>query len=668
MLRKMTVIMAVVLVLSMVLAACQPAPAPTTVAEPTTAPEAQQPTDAPVAPEATKPPAEPEPTKAPETTTMEYQEAPMLAEMVAAGDLPPVAERLSAEPLVVEAIEEVGVYGGTWRRGWRGPADFHAYGRINYEPVLRWPRDPKDPVIPGLAKDWEFSEDGTEITLYFREGLRWSDGEPWTVDDIIFWWEAIETNPDLTTAPHAEWVVNGQPMTLIKVDDYTITLRFAGPNGLVLRMLAFHGNQWPLNFERFGFFAPEHYLTQFHPEYNTDVTDYTLFNEKADDLNPDRPVMTAWDITTYSPGDSKLIATRNPYYWKVDAEGKQLPYIDYIEMSLLENNEAIAAKALACEIDMQTRGMALQKFPLFKEKEADCDYRVFLWPNAQGSALVFWPNQSYTADPVLREVFQNKDFRIGLSYAIDRDQLNSISWLDQGVPRTSPVVNASPYFEADLETLYGQYDVALAAEHLDKAGLTMGADGVRQRPDGKPLELTIETERTGTDLDAIQLVSEMWTAVGVKTVVQTMTRDLFWPRATGNEVQISVWSTDRGLEPFVDPIYMFPFDNRSWMGPLFGVYYNTGGKDGEAPTGKMLEAQELYNTWKQTIDPEEQLAIGKQIVRIAVEEAWTISTVGMVPGPVIVKNNFRNVPQDYTQDWIYMSPGNLDPSHFFFKP
>jgi peptide/nickel transport system substrate-binding protein len=246
--------------------------------------------------------------------------------------------------------------------------------------------------------------------------------------------------------------------------------------------------------------------------------------------------------------------------------------------------------------------------------------------------------------------------------------LNSISWLDQGVPRTTPVVNASPYFEADLETLYAQYDPALAAEHLDKAGLTMGANGVRQRPDGKPLEITIETERTGTDLDAIQLVSEMWTAVGVKTVVQTMTRDLFWPRATGNEVQVSVWSTDRGLEPFVDPIYMFPFDNRSWMGPLFGVYYNTGGQDGEAPTGKMLEAQQLYDTWKQTIDADEQIAIGKQIVRIATEEAWTISTVGMVPGPLIVKNNFRNVPEEYTQDWIYMSPGNLDPSQFFFKP
>jgi len=634
-----------------VAAACGPAPTPTTPPKPTVPPA--QPTKA---PEPTKPPA------------AKYTEAPMLSDLVKAGKLPAVEQRVSDEPLVLKPIEEIGQYGGTWRRAWKGPADFHAYGRLNYEPILRWPRNPKDPVQAGLAKKWEFSPDGKTLTLYFRKGLKWSDGTPWTVDDIIFWWEDIELNKDLTSAPHAEWVVNGKPMTLKKIDDYTIQYNFDGPNGLVVRMLAFHGNQWPLNFERFGAFAPAHYLKQFHPKYNKDIKDYKLFNEKADDLSPGRPAMTPWTVAQYKAGDPKLIATRNPYYWKVDEKGQQLPYIDQIELTLVQNNDAVAALALSCEIDMQFRSMDLRKYSLFKENEQKCGYRVFRWPSAQGTALALWPNQSYAADSVLRDIFQNKDFRIALSYAIDRKKINTITYLDQGVIRSEMVVPDSAFYVPEVESLYMDYDPKKAAEYLDKAGLKMGPDGkTRLRPDGKTLEITIETERTGAELDALQLIVETWNAVGVKTALKTMTRDAFWPRATGNEVQISVWSTDRGLEPFVDPIYIFPFDERSWMAPAYGIYYKTAGAQGVKPTGKFAEAQALFDQFKATIDSAKQLEIGKQLVKMATEEVWTIQTVGMVPAPCIVKNNFRNVPEKYTQDWIFMSPGNLDPSHFFFK-
>ena len=203
----------------------------------------------------------------------QYSEAPQLKAMVDKGELPVVEERLPENPLVVLPIKSVGEYGGTWYRGWLGIKDFHCYGRLVYDPVLRWPRDPADPVQPGLAEKWEWSDGGKTLTLYFRKGLKWSDGVPFTVDDIIFWWEDIENDTNITTAPHAEWVVNGEPMTLEKVDDITIKLKFAGPNGLAETTgLAFHGNQWPLGFERFGFFAPRHYLEQYHPKYNKDAT------------------------------------------------------------------------------------------------------------------------------------------------------------------------------------------------------------------------------------------------------------------------------------------------------------------------------------------------------------------------------------------------------------
>jgi peptide/nickel transport system substrate-binding protein len=317
---------------------------------------------------------------------------------------------------------------------------------------------------------------------------------------------------------------------------------------------------------------------------------------------------------------------------------------------------------------MQFRGLELTKYPLFKEKEATCNYTVRLWPAAAGTIVALWPNQSYTADPALGAIFQNKDFRIALSYAVDRKKINSVSFLDQGSVNSEPVVPDSAFYVPEVGTLYGEYDVKKAAEYLDKAGLKMGPDGkVRLRPDGKPLEITIETERTGSQLDAVQLVAENWTAVGVKTVVKTMTRDLFWPRATGNEVQVSVWGTDRGLEPFVDPIYVFPFDERSWMAPAFGTYYKTNGAQGAKPTGKFAEAQEIYNQMKVTTDEAKFLELGKSLIKMVTEEAWTISTVGGVPAPTVISNKLVNVPKVVTQDWIFFSPGNQKPYTFYFK-
>jgi len=630
---------------SSIAAACVPAtPAPAEPAAPTEVPV--QPPEAP-------------PTEA-------YREAPMLADMVQSGALPPIEERLPEEPLVVPPIEEIGQHGGTWRRAFRGVSDFHAYGRLNYEPMLRWPRDPADPVQPGIAKSWEFSEDGTSITLHLRKGMKWSDGHPFTVDDILFWWEDIETDTELSIAPHTEYVMDGVPMEVVKIDDYTVRFDFVAPNGLILRMLAFHGNQWPLSFERFGCFAPKHYLTQFHPRHNPDA-DYALFNEKADDFNTERPALTPWPISEWGPGATRLMAARNPYYWKVDPEGQQLPYIDELRLDLVEDSEVINLKAMNGEIDMQTRGLDIKKYSLFKENEAKHDYRTFLWQPGAGSHLVYFFNQSYTTDPVLQEIFQNKDFRIAMSHAIDRATINEVSYLGLAEARSLLVVAGSAFYQEDLKTLYCEYDPDKAEEILDGLGLERGADGWRVRPDGKPLEILIETTATGPGLDPIQITSENWKAIGVKAEFKTMERSLYWTRATGNEVQVATWGTDRGLEPFVDPIYVFPFDERSWMAPAYGIWYKTRGEMGVEPPEEIKAAMEMFDEFATTVDYDKQLQIGKDLIRYTAERAWVVSTVGGSPSPVVVKNNFRNVPEDYVADWIFMSPGNLDPCHFFFK-
>jgi peptide/nickel transport system substrate-binding protein len=604
-----------------------------------------------------------------QTVPAAFQESPLLAAQVAAGQLPPLAERLpvAEDIMVVEPIEEVGQYGGTWRMAFTGTSDFHAYGRNVYEQILRWPRNPQDPIGPGLAKAWEFSPDGKALTLHLRRGLKWSDGQPFTVDDIIFWWEDIELNPELTPAVHSEWNVGGEPMTLEKVDEATLILHFAQPNGLATRMLAFHGCQWPLNFEHFGFFAPKHYLTQFHPKYNTAVTDYTQFNEKADDYNPERPAMGAWRITSWSPGDNKIIATRNPYYWKVDPQGNQYPYIDELRLDLVESGEVVNLKAANGEIDMQFRNIQIPKYPVLQENAEKGNFRLLRWPAAEGGSPVFFPNQT-TDDPNLRTLFQDKRFRQALSLGIDRDQINQVVHRGLGVPRAATLIPASPFYVPEVEQLYASLDVAQAEQLLDEIGLAKGDDGVRRNASGQPVAFLIETSETsGPRLDAIELVRQNWIALGLQPEIKTMERALFWERAIGNQVQMAVWGMDRGLEPFVDPIYLIPFDNRSWWAPNWGVWYYEHGAAGEEPSEETRAAQLLYDEFKVTTDPARQIEIGKQIVQMHAENAWVIGTVGMPPSIVVVKNNFRNVPEESVTDWIFMSPGNLDPFQFFFK-
>jgi peptide/nickel transport system substrate-binding protein len=598
-----------------------------------------------------------------------YNEAPMWKEAVASGELPPVEERLPAEPLVVEPYESIGLYGGTWHRAFTGVKDFHAWGRINYDPVLRWAPEFSDPIQPSLAKEWSWNDEGTELTLVFREGLKWSDGAPWTVDDIIFWWENIELDTNITPSPHIEWTVDGEPMTVEKIDDYTIKFIFPGPSGIVESMgLAFHGNQWPLAFERFGVFAPKHYLEQFHPKTNPEVTDYAIFEEKAFDYNVERPVIWAWKPVQWEAGATELILERNPYYWKVDSAGNQLPYIDRVHMALVENGEAIAVMAAAGELDMQSRGIALNKVPVLKQNEEAGNFTVSLWSSDGASTVGLQPNQSY-ADPKYRELMQNRDFRYAMSMALDRDLINDIAYLGQATPTTQSVGPSTAWYVEEMGLFKGEYDVAGAQQLLEESvGLLMGDDGFYTFADGSELTLVIESSTTdGPDLDALELIVEQLKEAGLNTTLKTMNRDLYWPRAIGNEVMINVWGTG-SIFPLMNPDNLLAFNEKSFWGPQFGIWYQTNGASGEEPPDHIKKGQEIFAQIMQTTDGEAQAELGKELVRDATENMWIINVAGRAPVPVVVKNNFKNVwvGPDYAASWIAMTPGNQNPATYYF--
>ena len=303
---------------------------------------------------------------------MEQMEAPMLAEMVASGDLPPLAERLPVEPLVVEPVESLGKYGGIWRQALVGGQDNAWLTRtISYEHLVRWTREWTG-VEPNIAKSFEGNAEGTEYTFELREGMKWSDGAPFSADDLLFWYENIIGNEEYEAAHNVpSWLTSGgEPVVVEKIDDYTVVFKFAEPNGLFLQNIATPGGEVLTRW-------PKHYCSQFHPDYNADNLDALIEEAGANDwvnlmelrcgsvsgtpydarwYNADLPTLMAWDIvSSYAEGSTQVVAERNPYYWKVDTAGRQLPYIDRAIYDILEDREVLLLKVLNGEIDMMSR-------------------------------------------------------------------------------------------------------------------------------------------------------------------------------------------------------------------------------------------------------------------------------------------------------------------------
>lgn len=668
---------------SAALAACgggQPAPTATPVApaEPTatTAPAATTP------PEATTAPAEPTATTAPAEPVSRYKEAPMLAEKVAAGELPPVDERLPVEPLVQEVVEEIGEYGGTWYRAATSPSDTALFFRLNPDGLTYF--NIGGDLVPSIAKSWDISEDGTEFTFHLREGMKWSDGHPYTADAITWWYDHIFNNEEITPTKPAWMRVGGEYGTVEKVDDYTVRFKFSAPYGTFLEWVGtaiFHG-------------APGHYLEQFHIDF-TDRAEveakakeagfeqwFQLFNDRNNMYNnPDRPVVAAFKFTTL-PDQNPMVAERNPYYWRVDPEGNQLPYIDRIQFEIVTSTEVLNFMAIAGELSCQSRHINIVNYPLFAEGQEAGDYRIIIWPNDGGADAGLMVNQNAGQqegasdhEVALGQLLQTTEFRHALSIAIDRDEIWNSAFLGLGEPRQMAPLKGSKYYEEGMELFMTEYDVERANQMLDDLGLDQrDAEGFRLGPDGQPLDITISAvDLFGPWVDTAQLASSHWNDVGIKSVVNIEERTLYYTRMAAGEHQVAVWNTGGNGKLLIYPYWAMPFSSSSRIGPLSGIWYQTGGAQGVEPTGDLRRVLDLFDEATMTIDMEAQDELAREIFRINLRQLWTIGTIGaspMVMGMVIVKNNFRNVPGEGFRVWNEDSvhtPANCVPAQYFIR-
>jgi len=603
-----------------------------------------------------------------------FNEAPMLQELVKQGKLPSVEKRLPEEPAVVEPIEEIGQYGGTWKRAALSPADTVIHARIGYEPLVRMARDGKS-VIPNVCQSWKISEGGRVFTLFLRKGMKWSDGEPFTADDIYFWYSDVLSNKEIAPTFPSWLTVGGDPVKVEKVDDYTIKFRFSRPYPLFLEYLASPSGIGIIDY-------PKHYLKQFHPKYTSkEKLDamvkeagfqawYQLFSNKAQAYtNPALPSVRAWVLRS-EPTATRIIAERNPYYWKVDPEGNQLPYIDRVAWDLVQNTEMITLKAVQGDIDMQGRNIAFKDYTLLMENRDKGNYRVFLWDDGKTGSAVFF-NQNYNKDKYIASLLRNVKFRTALSLAINRDEVNQLIYLGQAPPTYMMFPIKSLQNDPEIRKLY-EYNIAEANRLLDSIGLTKkDKDGFRLRPDGKPIQLVITTNLGyAIHPDVMELIAQYWNKVGIKTAVDAISGSLWWPRIQANDYQIAGYTAEFNSNSFTitySTVSLVPSGSGSYWCPLWASWYTSRGKTGEKPTGDALKLVYIFDKIKLTTDQKEKEKLTEEMFRIWAKNLWVIPTAGSYSLPVVVKNNFRNVPKDGTLSYPLLSPGYLNPEQFFIK-
>ncbi len=611
----------------------------------------------------------------------DYKQAPALDALVKEGKLPAVTERLPKNPRVVTPYEKVGTYGGTWRSGMVGGSDRNWLFRIaGYEPLLAWDREWSGKVIPNLAESVTGNADATVFTIKLREGLKWSDGKPFGADDLGFFINDIAGNKELL--PNGiDWVMSGGELPkFAKVDDTTFTLTFKEPYGLFPQRLAsVYGVQ--------AVMMAKHYCSQFMPAYNKDgvaelqkkagVASWTeLFIKKcAVDTevnerwqNPERPTMEPWVIKDpYISGATLVTLVRNPYYFKVDTAGQQLPYIDDLRISVNADKQTLVLKVVNGEIDYQDRHINTNSNrAVFADALEKAKLKIVDGANADMNTTIISLNLTHK-DPVKREIFNNKDFRIGLSYAIDRQAIIDAAFVGQGEPWQGAPRKESPFYNERLAKQYTEYSVAKANESLDKAYPKKDSAGFRLGPDGKRITFNVLViPALGDFLDSTQLVVQYWQKVGVDAKMQTVDRGLFYDRKDNNDQDATVFLGSGGMvDALFEPTFYFPFWNESLFAVPWGTWFASGGKAGEEPPAPAKKQMDLYRQITRYADTAKQAELMKQILDIAADEFYVIGV--STPGGLysVSKKNLGNVyPRPFA--WTYPTPVASNTETYFF--
>lgn len=596
----------------------------------------------------------------------DFSQSPFLDDRVDEGEIPEVEERLPDDPMVVEPYEEIGEYGGTAVTFTNDEADRQESGVLNSPEGWVQPDPMASEVKTSYAKDWYYNEEGTELTLEFREGMKWSDGEPVTAHDVKWWYDNAGTNTDINTVPVDEY----EPIALTDVvveDDYTVTFEFNEPDPL--RIYDFGHHPVLGEIEDGTWIVPSHHMEDYHIDHlDEDELEEKLDEHDFDDwtqlwelgLNPydpevDRPTLSAYKIVERSP--ELLEWERNPYYPKVDPEGQQLPYIDEIQLHVVQDIEMMNSRAVTGDATIAGVQTEVLDIPMYKENEDSGGYETYLYNRVQSSDVGIFSNLTHE-DERYREIFQDDRWRKALSLAIDRTEINNSIYMGQATEMQATVLPTSRYYEEEYAEAYIDYDPERAEEMLDEMGVKdYDDDGEREGPDEEDLNITLEwTPMETPKQEIMELVTSHWRDIGIDIELDQLDGGLLQERVSANETDMTLWHIDRSTDILFprEPMWYVPYDTPWWENNLWREWENwyiTGGEDGEEPPENIKELQGHYETMIHTMDEDDRVEAGKAILESQAENLWTIGTVGMAPQPLLVDEDLKNVPERGLWGW-----------------
>lgn len=616
------------------------------------------------------------------------KQSPVSLDLEQNGLLPPLAERVGLEPLVLEGVEGIGQYGGTWLRVVPDVGDIGGtiVNRLSGVTLTRW--SPLGyPVVPHLAKRWETSDDYRVWTFYLRKGMCWSDGVPFTADDILYYFE--EDYP-YYSAHAPDFLRCGDGWGRVeKVGDHAIRFTFPHPYPSLAERLTWVGSMAS---------TPRHYLRPFHPVYGDPkliaetcrltrmANARALYGYIKSWTNPEHPRLWPWILRRYTPSPPYSFV-RNPYYWVVDTSGQQLPYLDRLTFEVKSAN-LIPVSAANGRISLQSRHIRFEDYTLLMSERERGEYDVYHWFQASRSIWTLWPNLNKYVPPGDGEAewkhhFLNQaDFRRALSLAIDRQRIIRTEYAGVGQPAQIAPGPESRFYSPELMQSYITYDPETANRMLDDLGLEQrDGEGMRTFPDGQRMTFFIDfTDYTGRG--PAEFVVDDWCSVGIRTIYRERARRLFQVEKNNRSHDFMVWMGESEFFPQLESRSFVPV--RSGVHGIqadgFGRWFELGGVYGRAPSSAygvvepppdhpLRQAMNHLENINTSADLAQQEELFDRIFKISAENVWSISISTPPPQLAVVKNGFRNVPRNVMNGVVLQTPANAGLECFFWdKP
>jgi peptide/nickel transport system substrate-binding protein len=624
-------------------------------------------------------------------------EPPLLAAKVAAGELPPLEERLPQNPVVVGGRDAIGVYGGEVRMILNGQQWFESAYDLNSERFMHYSDVDTRTIIPNVLESWDSSADAKEWTFKMRAGMKWSDGEPITTEDVRFWWEDFCLGLDQEAwGWGVPWQMRfgGENAKVEFLDDFTFKFTFAAPFG----NFAAHMTRWGQNIN--GLF-PSHFCKKYLPKYTDQATIDALVAAEGQEnwktaigvwcnwqtgswYGPPGiekyPVYCAWRIVEQPQPGSLYLLERNPFYWKVDLAGNQLPYIDNFRYDYMQTTDATKLKLVQAEIDLLGQhDVTMNSYPYYKENAEKGNYIVGDYISCMIDRYVLFPQHYLVDDPVLTEIVNHPNFVKALSVAIDRDEVNET--LFYGLARTGQIcpMPSSKYYKPSYGTAWAQYDPDLANQLLDEMGLDQrDGEGFRLRSDGKRLSYMIEHPgiRVGESVGKYtEMVSTYWREIGIEATAKEITNQLYGERMNGFQVQCGIWHADRCTDMLlhIQPQWYLPTAD-SAQGTACAAWvnwFNAVDRTLDTLIQPPDEIKALYGYFDQmtsVLTEDERVMWGQKIFDYLAENPLEIGLVQECPTPLLFNKNLRNLPRPKSViGWDSYGLSTYYPEAFYYE-